>query len=89
MRGGDGEFGLVGLLRNSGGVSEERENETEMDQNLPASPLRSELAAELTSAGRILHRFPTVHLPKVQLSSSLMRGAGVNADGRRCFPLNE
>lgn len=84
MRGGDGEFGLVGLLRNSGGVSEKRENETEMDQNLPASPLRSELAAELTSAGRILHRFPTV-----QLSSSLMRGAGVNADGRRCFPLNE
>lgn len=88
MRGGDGEFGLVGLLRTSGGVSEKRETETEMDQNPPA-PLRSELTAELTSSGRILHGFPTGPLRKVQLSSSLMRGIGMNADGRRCFPLNE
>lgn len=48
-----------------------------------------QLTAELTSAGRVLRPFPTGHLWKVQLSSSLMRGIGADAEGRRRVPLNE
>lgn len=45
-----------------------------------------QLTAELTSAGRVLRPFPTGHLRKVQLSPSLMRGIGVDAEGAAVSP---